>query len=164
MSIFQRVKSFVENTEILAEDFEAEFDAIAEAFNGLFKPGRVSASGTLALTTSYQDVPGASLSITPAVPSLLLVLATANLELANPSSAAEALATLNVDGSDRADKMRLTSIISAGLAGGTFTQGYDVSLSAAAHTVKMRAKRVNAESGACQEANTGFLYLLIPEP
>lgn len=81
MSWFGRIRSFVEAGEILASDFEAEFDNIAEAFDGLFQAERVPASSTLTLTTSMADVPGTSHAITLARNSLVLVTAVASTVL-----------------------------------------------------------------------------------
>lgn len=166
MSLFERVQSFVEGTDADAEAIEAEFDAIAAAFNGLFEVGRISASSDLSLTSSYQDVPGATLSITPSVPSLLLVFAVADLEGSTPTEIAvgKTIAVLNVDGSDRSEQLINGFLSTSAIVRETVSQAFSVSLTAAAHTVKLRAKMEKLTSGKAHQTNTGFLYLLIPEP
>jgi hypothetical protein len=166
MSIFERVKSFVEDETITGENFEAEFDAIAEAFNGLFRAARVGASAELTLTGSSQDVPGATLSITPAVPSLLLVFATAEIETV-VGGTGEQLATLslNVDGVDRAEPILSGfPLVATTSQHETVGQDYCISLTAAAHTVKLRGKASGPFTSRVKEAGTGFVYLLIPQP
>lgn len=164
MSWFTRKKSFVAKTPAAAADVEAEFDHIADGFNGLFKPGRVSASGDLTLTTSYQDVPGATLSITPTVASTLLVWATADLEGSTPTEIAvgKAIAVLNVDSADRSEQLINGFLSTSAILRETVGQSFSISLTAAAHTIKLRAKMEKLTSGKARETNTGFTYLLIP--
>jgi hypothetical protein len=166
MSWFTRAKSFVEKTPAAAADVEAEFDNIADSFNGLFKTGRVSASENLTLTTSYQDVPGASLSITPSVASRLLVWATADVQVGTPTqlSLGYAFVKLNVDGADRTEQMLRGYFGGAAVERQPLHQDYSITLTAAAHTIKLRSKMENAESATCYGTHTGFTYLLIPEP
>jgi hypothetical protein len=144
MSWFSRKKAFEEEADILGVDFETEFDTIANAFNGLFKGDRVSASSNLLLTGGYKDVPGASVSITPSMSSLLYVWPVF------VTTAGGVTGVVNVDGSDQAYEANTV-------------QALCISLTAGAHTVKLRAKPifVGAE---LQKTNTGFTYLLVPDP
>lgn len=156
MTWFKRQKTFAEETEILADDFEEEFDEIAGAFNGLFSAGTVAANSGLVLTTSYQDVPGAVLSITPSVPSLLLV----NMSFGKEYEDKFAYATLKLDSA--AEEAPAIVLLTNEFSG---SQPFLLKLSAGAHTVKIRAKRAEVTGKVeIQEGRTRFTYLLIPNP
>lgn len=119
--------------------------------------GVKASSGDLTLTTSYQDVPGAALSITPVVASTLKV--TAIFEFGPEGGASgEMLGTLRLDAEDQSRVAR-GGAASIGEKG-TYSQIYALALTAAPHTIKMRAKRVGA-SGACLAAGTAFLFELV---
>lgn len=73
MSWFTTPKSFAGGTKAKAAEVNEDFAAIAEAFNTLVQGGKITPSGDLSLTTSYQDVPGASKALTVPRSSLLYV-------------------------------------------------------------------------------------------
>lgn len=124
------------------------------------------ATGNLTLTGAFQDVPGASLAITPAVASLLLVTAVFDLEVHSEGPQVYAVGGLNVDGEDE-EETAVTGILPPGnniIIRQTVSQVYAIPLTAAAHTIKLRAKRegsVAASNNTCIEDNTRFLYELI---
>lgn len=147
MSWFSMPKAAVAHTTAKAADVDANFDAIEDAFNGLFKGDRVSASADLVLFKDpYTDVPGASGAVSPPVPSLLFVWAVFSVT-------GEVTGVVNLDGADQPYE-------AAG--GGEFVpQVLCLKLNAGAHTVKLRAK---ADAGTVHKTNTGFTYLLVPNP
>jgi hypothetical protein len=132
----------------------------------------VEASGDLALTGAYQDVPGASLDITPAVASKLKVTAVWDLYVKGQDTSgvlgAQALGTLSIDGEDQSEQVEHGIEINSGFFGVFATRGiacqvYAIPLTAAKHTLKMRAKRGGPQvtEGKCFKLGTRFLYELI---
>lgn len=121
-----------------------------------FKPttGLVSPSEDLTLTTSYADIPGTERSITPSVASILKVWV--NL-YKTVSANEEANAVLTVDGVDQSRIIRLLDNVEG--AGGF--QLYAVSLTAAEHKVKLRAKRVGTGSATIDSSISCYLYELV---
>ena len=112
----------------------------------------------IGLTGAYQDIPGASLAITPAVASKALILATFNFQVGGSNGVA--VGSIKVDeAAEEAQTAQLGTALD--IITGTVTQAYIVSLSAAAHTIKMRAKRVSGGAGfnALKEG-TRMAYLL----
>jgi hypothetical protein len=104
-----------------------------------FKPtsGIVVASGSLVLTTTYQDIPGLSLEVTPAVASKLNVMTTSLL-----GNVTEGVHIgLKVDG-EAEDLGGIAATTAA-----TITTVHAAALTAAKHTVKVRAKLAFAGSG-----------------
>lgn len=144
-----------------APDGPTQIKALADLLDTLkwgsrnLKPvaGVKAAGGNLALTTSYQDVPETTLEITPAVASILKVIAIFNFQ--SIVSTEEALGTVRVDAVDQSQPALAEG-------SGTFAQVYAIPLTAAAHTIKLRAK-VGAEghTGECNGFGTQFLYELI---
>jgi hypothetical protein len=120
--------------------------------------GIVEASGDLVLTTSYQDVAGTELKITPAVASYLKVTAVFDFRI---TEGGRALGSMSVDGSTQLHTAHLTTPNSTENSATTTAQVYLLSLTAASHTVMMRAKREGGGTGNCFKANTLFLYELI---
>lgn len=157
-----------------APDGPAQIKALAEALDVLkwgsrnLKPtiGKVNGSGSvITLTASYADITNAKLEITPAVASTLLMICTFDLSVHanNSATTAQAAGTINVDGADTssplADLQELAPATSV-VIGGTVSQTYAVALTAAAHTIKLRAKKVSGNEAACNPGNSGFLYAL----
>jgi len=137
--------------------------ANAAASSQKLKPtaGVVAASEALAVTTSYQDVPGAKLEITPAVASTLLIVATFDFQ--NPATNGPTLlGTLKLDSeTEEAAVARWKTPSVEGTTGGVYSQVYALSLSVAAHTIKMRAKREGGISnGETKAVTTRMLYTL----
>jgi hypothetical protein len=117
-----------------------------------------SATKALELTTSYQDVTGAVLEITPAVASVLKVTIIADLTVLGPGGSAQASIKVDSETEDAA-VAHLDNDTAASLRV-TASQIYVVTLSAAAHTIKMRAKKVGgtATANTAQTRIMGELY------
>jgi len=118
--------------------------------------GVKEASGSAALGTSYADVTGVKLEITPAVASNLLVVSVPSFTEVQEGNV---YAVLNVDG-----VVQSRAAFMGGAAGGVKqsaspAQAYVISLTAAAHTIKMQAKRENA-SGSQIGIGSMILYAL----
>lgn len=122
------------------------------------------------LSTSYQDVPGTSLEITPAAPSLLKVTAVFRLHTIRSSGIEEpeAFGTVRIDSEDQSPPANLQSnLATPGSATlettATILQVYLLSLTTASHTIKLRAKSSKSVSGfsRCYAEGTRFLYELI---
>lgn len=161
-----------------APDGAAQIKALVDLLDTLkwgsrnLKPtlGLIQATtGATALESNFADVPGAVLEITPDVASNLAIVTFADLEETGPTSTttiARPYSTIKLDA--EADHSRWGTIQS-GIIGngtnitpfvrGTAVQGYVLALSAAKHTIKLRAKRSGA-SGNVNGAGSGFLYLL----
>ena len=139
--------------------------------------GRVSASGDLDLTGSYADVPGASLTITPMVESKLLVTASFDFKVDSFSTGApayvpkiECIGSIKLDAA--AESSTLAILEREESAAGdvplmirvTCVQTYELTLTAAEHTIKLRAKS-GFEAGTsyetCFKDGTGFTYILL---
>lgn len=126
--------------------------------------GVVSTAENLTLTTSYQDVPGATLEITPAVASILKVTAFFDLDTRENTIA---VGSIKVDA--KAEET-IAARVSSGISLDVSTdltqravtgQVWTVPLTAAAHTVKMRVKREGSGASNCYWVGTRFLYELI---
>lgn len=117
--------------------------------------GIVAASEDLTLTTSYQDVPGATLEITPAVASKLLVTAVFAF---SESSSGGASGTVNFNGEDQAIEARANADVSS--ASDTRAQVYSLDLAVEKNTIKLRAKYLGAK-GKALAGSTRFLYQLV---
>lgn len=130
-----------------------------------FKPtgGDVEASENLALAGAYANVPGALLKITPVVASILKVEATWDLEIHPNGGISQALGTLSVDGVDQEREANfLGNTINNVQLRGTKTQTYRLALTAAEHTIRMRAaKPLGAEACICYADDTHFTYELV---
>lgn len=113
--------------------------------------GIVDASENLALEEAYADVPGTEKAITPAVASILKVTAVFAKTTGTTNTA---VGTLAVDGVEQT----ITAVAGSGAAT-TATQVYRVTLTAAEHKVKLRAKR-GSGPGTLQAAGTRYLYEL----
>lgn len=128
--------------------------------------GSAAATENLTLTTSYQDVPGGKLEITPTAAGKLLVVTvfTFAVESGVPVESVTALGTLKLDseseqaalaelifGSEEEVQEEMTA---------TATQVYALTLTAAAHTIKMRAKRGASGTGLCKATSSRMLYAL----
>lgn len=130
--------------------------------------GVVEASESWALTLVYEDAPGASLEITPAVPSLLLVTAVFCFGWENADTQS-AQGTISLDGVDQTSMAVLTNTVPGATGADALTtvpQVYSLSLSAAKHTVKMRARRVAAGPAAgvlFATERTRFIYQLVAQ-
>lgn len=126
------------------------------------------ASGPLSLTGAYQDVPGTTLEITPVVESAMLIIATfdfVGLSIGGTApTTIEGLGTVRLNTSDESGPARLYEQISSGEAsgtlGGSVTQVWLLSLSAAKQTIKLRGRRAAGAEGELAAGSTRFTYLL----
>lgn len=148
-------------------DVPAVTKAMAEALDALkwgsrnLKPtvGVKAATESLALTGSYQDVVGTTLEITPAVASILNI--TAIFEFRLGEAAARFNGTIRLDSTDQTPVAAYEASGAGNRA--TVSQVYSLSLTAALHTVKMRAIRASGASGGVLggEGSTRYLYTLV---
>ena len=147
-------------------DAEGNFQ-LAPVTSPKLKPsvGAVYATADLALGAAYADIPGAELKITSAVPSTLLV--TATFDLAALEVAGVAKGSIAVDGA--AESTHVAELqCEADSAGNqpknraTVSQTYALSLTAAAHTIKLRARREGGGTTySARGTHTGFLWMLV---
>ncbi|MGZ4559488.1 MAG: hypothetical protein ACXVGQ_00395 [Mycobacteriaceae bacterium] len=132
------------------------FTAVIDGANPTM--GEVDASGNLTLTGSAQDVPGATITLTPTVPGKLLVVGTFDFSC---TVAGEILSgNLNVDGTAQTQAALMAGSINR-LA---VTRHWTVSLTAASHTIKLQASRLSG-TGTTHSVNsihTGFSYQFVP--
>jgi hypothetical protein len=165
MTSFARNQSFVEDEFIKGPDFEDEFDNIADYLNGLFLAGNLSASSKPTIApegpsgTVWTDIPGTSKTISVPRPSLLLAVATFDPSV---ESNADFSGTLTVDGITH-DKAVLVAPSGAGAARWSVSQSYAIPIGAGSHTLKLQCNR-NGGAEIFNIANTGYTYLVIPEP
>ena len=122
--------------------------------------GLVQASASLGLTGSYQDVAGTTLEITPAVASILKVTAAFEFRAGEVTGVYEG--TMRLDAADQTPTacIGVTNVAPSKI---VVCQVYLLALTAAAHTIKMRAKRTSGASGGTLggEGNTRYLYELV---
>jgi hypothetical protein len=127
----------------------------------------VVASSNLTMTSTFTDIAGTSLVITPTVASTIFIVGTFELNMAT----AAGLATQEVDGAlnvDGVNQTRIARFFNANTAGGTaqtFTvtvsQSWVLSLTAAAHTIKLQARAQGAFTSSSAVANsTAWSYML----
>lgn len=109
---------------------------------------------TTALGGSYADIPNTTLEITPAVSSNLVVVLAPWLLISGFSTG---WAIVSLDGVDQERAAVLSG--AGGSNSGTPTQVMILALTAAKHTIKLRAKKEGAESGSIG-VGSGYLYAL----
>lgn len=120
--------------------------------------GIFSSSGSMNLPEALTDVAGAVLEITPSVASILKVVATFDFEVITGTSLRTLTGTLGLDGVDQTQTAVYKTTATGGLV--SVTQVYSLALTAAKHTIKMRAKSDVAENGRVTK-NTRALYELV---
>lgn len=122
-----------------------------------------ASSAKVVFTGETQDVPGASLNITPSVASTLLVTTAFNLLINDTEGKGiTALGILDVDGVGQEIKVVYTIIGGVGdnqVSQATLSEVYAIPLSAAAHTIKLQVRSEGTGTGECTDAR--FLYMLI---
>ena len=167
MSDFDQVIAEVDgklNSENL-EDGGVETSDLADAAvtsrKAKLTAGIITPSTSLTLTSSYKDVAGAVLEITPDVASNLLVVAIFDFHIIlGPITC---LGTLKVDAIAE-ESRHAESTVGSGVGGDrrTVSQVYLIPLSAAAHTIQMRAKGIIEApgSGYVSSEYTQFLHVL----
>ena len=111
---------------------------------------------------TYADVPGATITLTPAVPSTIVVIATFDMD--TPGSGYAGNGKINIDGADQTP----TAILGAGATALSFNRGSAVTmiqanLTAASHTIKLRAQNSGSPSGIVRAPHTHFFYILFSQ-
>lgn len=171
MSWFKTPKIFTAKTTAKAAEVDENFEKIEEAFNGLFTYGVVSASEFIGLSsTSWVGVPGASVALSPTIPSKVLVVANFDFTVNAASGTQAAYGSISVDSGEPDSHTAI--LFSKALKIGetvepraTVSQVYVVGLTAGAHTIALRAKGLSAVAGiTVNETSTRLLYLMLPEP
>ncbi|MGZ4587271.1 MAG: hypothetical protein ACXVX9_05670 [Mycobacteriaceae bacterium] len=134
------------------------FGAVLDAANPAPTMAEVDATGSLTLTGTAQDIPGATVTFTPTVAGKLLVIGTFDFSC---TVAGEILAGyLNVDGT----ALTQDALMAGSINRLTVTRHWTVSLTAASHTIKLQASRLSG-TGTTHSTNathTGFSYQFIP--
>ena len=125
----------------------------------LKQSGIATCTSTLTLTTGWQDVPGCTVTLTPAVASYMYIFANADIGVGNTNTAIAAVIL------DAENPATLAQMIFSGEAAhrSTVAQTYKKTLTAAQHTIKMQATQVTAASGSVYILHTNFIYLLVPQ-
>lgn len=135
--------------------------------------GSNQASGNLGLTGEFVEIPGTALTITPAVPSLLLVSAVFDFyTVLNASTLAYAkgFGGLVLDGIAQSGQA-VSGIAAIGATGAvgeyvletTPTQAWCIPLTAAEHKIHLSAKKEGTAAAEAKHPNTGFTYLLVSQ-
>lgn len=136
-------------------------DAAATSRKTKLTAGKIAASEGLALGEAYGDIPGCKLEITPLVASNLLIIAT--FDFTNSSEGigvAENVGSISVDGAAENASIARQRGVFNGWA--SVSQSYVIPLTAALHTIKLRAKRASGTvASEAAKAGTGFSYVLL---
>jgi hypothetical protein len=130
--------------------------------------GVVNSNNTLTLTTSGQDIPGASLGITPDVAANLLVTASFDFLLdGSPDVNLFAIGILLLDGAAQSGNAfffaNFTGSNLDGLVRGHISQVWLVPLTVAAHTVKLQAAKFATGTGVASCQSARFIYQLVAQ-
>jgi hypothetical protein len=169
MSWFDRLREFKEGEDILADDFETEFDNVQAGLNRLIQMGSVSASGSsgLPVTSTEGDVPGTTVSLAPEIASLVKVDIVLNLELLSANGGVNsAFGWLSVDGTKQTpaavQELLSWSTPNADSVQSCVGQSFVVPLAAGSHTLKIRVKSTGGAT--LWPADTTLTYLMVPNP
>lgn len=124
--------------------------------------GRLQATSNLTLSTALQDIPGCTVTFSPATASNVLVW---GVFAANGNSAVTAgdlmQGALVVDGT--AQGSSATFVFSTITARATVTQVWLIALSAASHTIKLQAQNINHSTGLIDTVHTSMTYLVLSQ-
>jgi hypothetical protein len=167
MSWFSIPNAFKADTLAKSAQVNENFDKVEEAFNGLFQMDTVAGEGELILlTTNYQDVPGASVTLTPAIPSLVRIDVVFGFVIPGVTLAfGQALGSIKVDSGSEQDRAAVLEVPEPAFpAGATVPQSYTLSLAAGSHTIKMRAKKGASGNVKVFPPTCSLSYLMIPDP
>lgn len=123
--------------------------------SGVILSGRAAATSSLTTTLNYSDVPGASVTFTPAIAGYALVMITVDCSM---SSGGLLSAKLVVDGTAESEEALIQA--PSGTARATVSQTYRVSLSAASHTLKIQGKYI-VTGGTIYNPHTTISYIFI---
>lgn len=155
-----------------APDGPTQIKALAELLDTLkwgsrnLKPtaGIIAGNEDLTLTTSYQDVPGAKLEYTPPVAVNLHILTVFDFlaESTTPEhepggEPGEAFGSVKLDSA--AEQTPLAKFDIDGLGRATVSQVHSLALTAAAHTIKLRAKK-GGGNAVCGGTSTRAFYIV----
>jgi hypothetical protein len=133
-----------------------------------YKPtvGLIESTSNLELAVAFADVPGVKLEITPAVASILRVTAVFELEVGCSvvNTEVQAIGTISLDGVDQTRRathtLKPSSVTT--VSRGTHPQVYHLPLTAALHTIKMRASKIlEAGAATCYKTHTAMMYELV---
>jgi hypothetical protein len=118
--------------------------------------GIATATSNLSLTASWQDIPGATITITPTAASKIMVWVTADID---GNTAQNCAVALNVDGSRQSAQaaVRVTTDRF------TVSQVFLVSLDASEHTIKLQGQNADGSAGTVYSTHTNFLYFLFAQ-
>jgi hypothetical protein len=124
--------------------------------------GVKQASGDLTLGELHADVPGTELNITPAVPSVLRIMAVFDFQIRAEAGEVWGIAegTVQLDEVDQTPVARFVTPSTSLGSEATVAQVYHLPLTVAAHVVKLRAKRGVVKNGKALKANTQMTYEL----
>lgn len=151
----------------------AQIKALADALDVLkwgsrnLKPtmGVVQATSNLTLTESYADVAGGVLEITPAVASLLKITTIFRFTgVGEAGSGVSMVGTVKLDAAAEEARVAASNAHSGGAESqATVSQVHLLSLTAAKHTIKLRAKKFGGggTTGLLVAADTCFMYELV---
>lgn len=121
----------------------------------------VRPSANTTLSTSTADVTGCSLSITPTVASYLLVTFFANVSF--PAALRNVVVGIYADGTLVTNGQLELQNQGAAVEFHSATNAVKIPLTAAAHTIKLRASQDTGTDCAVKSLGTGFSYVLIAQ-
>lgn len=159
-------------TDANAPDGPTQIKALAEALDALkwgsrnLSPaaGLIQASEEKPVeNASYADIPGTTLEITPAVASLLIINATWTFSEASGGPTLHLKGTIRLDSEDQTAAAQIGAIPEGSGFPHSISMPYVLALSAAKHTIKMRARRDGgvAPSAKYAAGSTRYSYLLL---
>lgn len=134
---------------------------VAKLAAGVIQAGRVAATGQLTVGDNYSDIPGASVPITVARASLLIVIMTFDFYHSNGTAF---FGALNLGGSVQVPVAHCTHANGANNERRCLTQTVVASIGAGTVTAKLQAKKNGSTAvvGQFDTANTGFTYIVVP--
>jgi hypothetical protein len=173
MSWFSRLREFKEGEDIVADDFETEFDGIASALNTLIKGGQVDASGPIELLAEQTgDVPGAVLSLVLTRSSVVQVVMTADAQITAVDNGPGPFVqvAMVVDGAPQSAVAKLAAKlegvqptpVGSMVVRASVARTFSLALGAGSHALKMSAHTTGR--ALVSPEGTGFSYTVIPAP
>lgn len=176
MSWFSRLREYLEEEDILADDFEAEFDAIADALNSLVVTGRTAASEDKivisgeAWVKANHRISSTAEAISLVRASIVKIWATFDFDLllVNGEEMSQE-GTVAVD--DAAQTAIAVNRFTNNTAGNkrqrkTVSQTYEIELAAGSHTLELWARLSSSTGGEskARKTNTSLSYMILPDP
>jgi len=123
----------------------------------LVTSGTVAATSSLTTTTSFQDVPGLTMTASAASAGFAIVTIAADVSVA---AGATVVCRLNVDAVGQTREIIAEFPVTT--ARGTFAQTYRVSLAAGDHTLKVEGKHVSGSASTVSSSHSTLSYIFIP--